>query len=376
MKILITTPFFSNLGGSELETIFTANYYASLSNVSLVIVYVEAGFDLTFTEKVFIDAKISIKRKPFFFNKRLVKKINRRIKRDLNLSFYPFENIYWFFHFLRKRYANIYIISKSSLQYYVPIIRFSRKKDNIVVKYTTITFNDIPEHTKFYLRKVKDNITTSESQQQFFKGVLGIENTIAMEPLIYDEFDNVTETVSELEKYDFGSLSRISREKQIEESILLIKKLNELGYRKTLLIRGGGIDEEYKLELEKLIKDYELESQITFIYKSVAYDEVYTFYHTVKIVLITSLFEGGPTVGLEAMAYGLPIISFDVGAMKDRLSDFSNLIAKDRSDFVEIAISLVSLNEKEYQHLCKKIKTRYKTKYGNAKVENYLKQLV
>ena len=40
MKILITTPFFSNLGGSELETIHTANTFSSFKKVDEVVVYV------------------------------------------------------------------------------------------------------------------------------------------------------------------------------------------------------------------------------------------------------------------------------------------------------------------------------------------------
>ena len=59
MKILITTPFFSNLGGSELETIHTANTFSSFKKVDEVVVYVHGEFDLKFSEGIFINKKIT-----------------------------------------------------------------------------------------------------------------------------------------------------------------------------------------------------------------------------------------------------------------------------------------------------------------------------
>ena len=68
MKILITTPFFDNLGGSELETIHTANAFASFTEVKAIDLFVYGRIDLTFLHNIFIDPKIKFIKMPVFFN--------------------------------------------------------------------------------------------------------------------------------------------------------------------------------------------------------------------------------------------------------------------------------------------------------------------
>ena len=139
MKILITTTFFDNLGGSELETIHTANAFASFTEVKAIDLFVYGRIDLTFLHNIFIDPKIKFIKMPVFFNNKFIRRLNKEFKVRLVLEFLPLESIYWKYKFLNN-YSHVYIITKSTLSYYIPIIRYYTQKYKIVVKYTTIFF--------------------------------------------------------------------------------------------------------------------------------------------------------------------------------------------------------------------------------------------
>lgn len=57
-------------------------------------------------------------------------------------------------------------------------------------------------------------------------------------------------------------------------------------------------------------------------------DVLDTLYRTCNLFMLPTLFEGMPTVVLEAMAYGLPIVVTDVGATADQVDDRNGWLVK------------------------------------------------
>jgi len=372
MKILITTPFFGNLGGSELETIHTANAFASFAKVKKIDLFVDGKINLDFKEGIFLNKKISIIKMPSFYRNRFVKRINKTYKKLLKLEEYPGDKLFWKLKFLRK-YDNIYIITKTSQDYYVPIIKNFKNKNKIIVKYTTIFYNQIPSYILKYLALIRENLVTSKKQEDFFKNHLKLSNTSTQEVIIYNEQYalNKKRKVKNNCLYDFGILGRFYREKQFEDAIQLIAQLKDLGYISTLLIRGDGM-EDYYVELKNLIISLNLEDLVKMEFEHVPYDEIYDFFDRINCFLITSKYEGGPNIGLEVMAYGLPILSYDVGAMSDRLGESKEYIALDKRDLLKKAIKMHNYNDFEFETTCNNFKTKYLENYSNSNKISYL----
>ncbi|MBZ4036566.1 glycosyltransferase [Flavobacterium sp. 17A] len=377
MKILITTPFFQFSGGSELETIHTANTFASFAEVKEVHVFVAGVYNLKFTENIYINEKVKFFRRPDIFDKRYFYKLNNYLKKKLNLEALPFDFIYWKFKKL-SRFDKLYIITKSTLASdYIPLIKLYKSKNNIVIKYTTIFFQPLENVVLKYLSQIRYNIVTSQKQKDFFVNQLNLKNAIAQEILLFNENLGVKKvrTKKDVSLYDFGILGRYSEEKQYEHAINLIENLRNKGFESTLIIKGG-CDEDYYKSLIKLVKEKNLEDLITLSFEEVSYDKVYDFFDVFNCFLITSKYEGGPNVGLEVMAYGLPILSYDVGAMKDRLNKFPELIALNEENLTKKAIEILNYEEVAFLQKCDDIKKEYTAKFSNNTKISFLKDFL
>lgn len=376
MRILITTPFFQFAGGSELETIHTANAFASFLEVQEVCVFVYGGYDLNFIKNIDIDEKIKIFNRPSFLSYKYVHRLNQKLKKILRLESLPFDYLYWKFKLLI-RYDKVYIITKTTLNYYVPIIKLYKSKNNIVVKYTTVFFDSIDNINLKYLSTVKYNIVTSEKQKGFFINNLNIDNTIIQEVLLFNENYclNKIRTKKDNKLYDFGILGRFSEEKQFEQAINLIDNLRKKGFNATLIIKGGCVEEYYKFLMD-LVKEKKMEDLITLVFDEVPYDKVYDFFDSFNCFLITSKYEGGPNVGLEVMAYGLPILTYDVGAMKDRLINFPKFIAKEEEDLIQKAIEVLNYDNEIFVQKCINLKKEYINKFSNDFKISFLKDFL
>ena len=373
MKVLITTPFFQNLGGSELETIHTANEIATFEFVKKIDLYVEGGFDLNFINDIFINKKIAFYRKKNFFDNKIVRTLDKIWVKKLKKSEKISDFLYWNFFNINK-YDKVYIITKTSLSYFIPILKRINNLENVLIKYTTFFYEPLPKGNHKYIIQVKSNLVTSKQQVSYFKNVLKISNTEDQEVILFNEV-YALEKNRQLEKnnknYDFGVLGRFYKEKQLEDAVLLIESLKEKGFECTLLIRGGGL-ENYFMDIKKMVQDKNLENLITLQFESVPYNKAYDFFDSIDCFLVTSKYEGGPNVALEVMAYGLPIISYNVGAMKDRLEDFPELIAENFDEMVAISILYLENKESLFNSYCEKLKERYIAKYSNSNKINYI----
>ena len=112
----------------------------------------------------------------------------------------------------------------------------------------------------------------------------------------------------------------IGRLEQVKGFDLLIpawKKIN-----KELLIVGSGKE---KNKLLSLIKNNNLTKKIKII-DNVNRDELYKIYRDAALLIISSRYEGGPRVALEALHLEIPVLSTNVGHMEEILP--KELLAK------------------------------------------------
>ncbi|MFC9597767.1 glycosyltransferase family 4 protein [Peribacillus butanolivorans] len=116
------------------------------------------------------------------------------------------------------------------------------------------------------------------------------------------------------ETFNVGILARLSKEKNHE---LFLKIANELQDVPNVMfyIAGDGPEREF---VEKMIKDLKLHHKVKLLGNA---SNPYEFICNMDLLLLTSLREVFPMVVLEAMATGTPIVSVDVGGIKEAVVD-------------------------------------------------------
>lgn len=104
----------------------------------------------------------------------------------------------------------------------------------------------------------------------------------------------------------------ITRRKRIDRAIVLLRELKQRGQAATLRIIGPNMDSAYYVQLQQLIKEYELEQDVIFLGK-LNQREIVQQYQQANIGIFTSQQETFGLAPLEMMAAGLPLISTPVG---------------------------------------------------------------
>jgi glycosyltransferase involved in cell wall biosynthesis len=147
-------------------------------------------------------------------------------------------------------------------------------------------------------------ITLTEQDRNFY-----IDNGKSKIPVvsIANFLDNIPHTASALNNKTVIAVGRFSYQKGFDILIDVWKcvKSNKDSTDWILKIIGNGEDKE---KIRKKIKELDLMSSIEIID---ATKNIYDYYLSSSIYVMTSRFEGFPMVLLEAKSYGLPIVSFD-----------------------------------------------------------------
>lgn len=108
-------------------------------------------------------------------------------------------------------------------------------------------------------------------------------------------------------KNEILMVSRLIKSKQQDQLIKIFAQLNAPDW-KLILVGYDHLKQENQKEWEALAEDLDIASRVVFVGKC---DDVETYYARAKIFAFTSRSEGFPNVIGEAMASGLPVVSYD-----------------------------------------------------------------
>jgi glycosyltransferase involved in cell wall biosynthesis len=133
-----------------------------------------------------------------------------------------------------------------------------------------------------------------------------------------------------------GALCRLDPVKDLDSLIRAVAALPAAAASVQLRIGGDGPQED---ELRQLCAELGVADRVHF---SGYVEDRVGFYGSIDVFAITSLAEGGPVTGVEAMAAGLPIVSTAVGAMPERLRGDAGILV-DPGDVAGIAAALAAL---------------------------------
>ncbi|WP_158120436.1 VpsD family glycosyltransferase [Vibrio metoecus] len=116
----------------------------------------------------------------------------------------------------------------------------------------------------------------------------------------------------------------ITRRKRVDRAIVLLRELKRRGQIATLRIIGPNVDKPYYTQLQKMVKEYGLQQEVTFLGK-LNQREIMRQYQQANIGVFASEQETFGLAPLEMLAAGLPLITTPVGILGERQTEFSKL---------------------------------------------------
>ena len=108
------------------------------------------------------------------------------------------------------------------------------------------------------------------------------------------------------------------------QALANIKKSNNLGRIKFLVVGAKGAEGDYQKELNALVAQHDLNETVQFVGAVDNADLIY-WYNSVDVFCLSSRGEGSPNVLTEAIACGTPAISTDVGSAPEIMASEENL---------------------------------------------------
>ena len=118
-------------------------------------------------------------------------------------------------------------------------------------------------------------------------------------------------------------------------------------------------DGEDRAKLEDFIRSKKLTQSVELIGKT---DNVCKYYQEAEIFCLSSRFEGFPMVLLEALAFGIPVVSFDCETGPAEILDNTGSILVAPNDTHQLSKSLIELmnDSQQRESIIKKVKSKLK----------------
>ena len=352
-KIIVCTPYFKDIGGTELEALNSAIFLKKENKEIEVYIFTPKKEVHPFFVQELSKYNIKLFTYPFFF----YLKHFRRFKGLL-------ESLFWVLKSMTNKYS-FYILGYLPAVYFFPILLV--KRSNKVLKLTMNHFDTIPEdHFKYY-DKLTKIIVFNNKQKKYWESNYQLTTTIiALDITISKEQDLLS--INDLKKpkeFVFGYLGRVSKEKNLEDMIELVHQLRLKYILVKLIIQGACSDDNYLKKISKLILDNKLTNQIEINNFFISPDKIDDFYSKIDVFLVTSTSEGGPLTALEALAAGRIVMSYNIGAMKERLGCFPLCINNNIDEMTNSVITLINMKDNDFADFAYKLRNHYVSKLSN-----------
>jgi len=288
------------VGGAERVVVNLAKYFKNKGeNPSILILRNENRF-----KEELSDIPIYFVKKSFKFDLKFIFRLHKKIMK------------------IKPNIINTHLFS-ASLWTRIALL-FSRIP--IIVSYHNVLWNEkwyTPFHKFLNIilhKKAKEHIFVSKDVQKFYKKIEGLNGKIIYNGIDTDKF-YFKEGIDKNKK-DFLFVGRLIERKGVSDLFEIMKKLDG-DYK--LTICGVG-------QLEDYVKNH-LNDNIHFIKTS----DPATLYRSHSILLLPSYWEGFPTVPLEALSSGCPVIAYrSPGLIEHPLKNYITFVRyKDIDEFVE-----------------------------------------
>ncbi|MDI6699936.1 MAG: glycosyltransferase family 4 protein [bacterium] len=302
--------------------------------------------------RVFVPVRINPNLKEFFlipFKKKVLKKFIFKSKKSFTFLKYPkifskhFDSFFISFYLYIKTKKERFDIVHSHTLFPDGFSSYIYSRLKRIPFVVTIHGSDLmlingrpfdKLFVKFYLKKAKKVIVVSEKMKLILEKDFKIKNSIVIRNGIKERFD-----MTDLSK----NILFVGRLTEVKDPLIMIDIFYEfLKVRKDFKLKIVG-DGPLKEKVLEKIKGYGIEKFVDFE-GFVKREDIGKIYSKSFLTLITSESEGFPTILFESFSAGLPVISFDVGGVKEVVKDYKTgfiIIKRDKSLFVEKLVEAV-----------------------------------
>ena len=377
-KILIFGPI-ADVGGREVEVNFIAKALSTDYEVSILSTayMTENSFALQGIDSIqwsSLPKMLCQKNTAIKWMSRFSKMVNKGDKKNYG---YATNSLTKRIYNLNKMYADsimhelhnidlVILCTQLSTQFLPEIIEYCHKNRIPTLLRTTGTIREISEKDKDFLKKVNLFMHHSNSNAERLNCQIPLRFAI-IDQSASSELALLNLPIKINSPLRFGYLGRLSEEKGILPMVSFFKKA-----KLPLLIVGSGPLKE------AMVSQISSCENIQYI-EVLPSHQIEFFFSQIDVLVIPSLEESGPLVGLEAMAAGKIILSTKVGAMLDRLVGTKNNFWFDVEDEATLATKireLQKLNSQEITAIAKSVRTKYLENYTSKTITfEYQKQI-
>ena len=158
-----------------------------------------------------------------------------------------------------------------------------------------------------------------------------------------------------------GFLGRLDRSKGVDILMDAFYKIAGLFPAATLIITGKGAREK---ELMEKINALQLQGRI-FMNGSIPYEEVRHFLTTLYFLVVPSRMDNLPTVALEALSVGTPVIASDAGGLPDIIEDGYNGLLFENENVLMLAekMKYLLVNDEKRNEMSVNARSSFEKKY-------------
>ncbi len=148
-------------------------------------------------------------------------------------------------------------------------------------------------------------------------------------------------------------IGRLEKEKNLE---FLINSFNELKIKNKkckLILVGDGRERN---NLENLVRKLKLENSIVFK-GALDHNKIPEIINCSDVLTICSMYESGPLVAIESLACGIPVVTNDIGRVKEFIlnSLTGRIVERNLFEFADAIEELFKEDQEEIQEACRKI---------------------
>lgn len=234
-------------------------------------------------------------------------------------------------------------------------------KNKIAWMHTDISIqNDSKRYYKLIkesLEKMMHCVSVSEKVGQAYKEIYGLDEVITINNIIDD--DNIKKAAEEScdsfkkEKINLISVGRVESAKNYRRFINIHKRLIDDGYEINSFVIGDGLERQ---ELENLVKEYRIEDSFKFLGRK---DNPFPYVKNADIFILSSDYEGLPTVLYESIILGTPCVSTNVAGANEILQNKYGIVVDVSDDALYGGVKKI-LDDHEFLDQIRKNISNYK----------------
>lgn len=242
---------------------------------------------------------------------------------------------------------------------------------------------------KYNSKRIDAILCVSKTVQDSFGKILNnqtlnktliIHDSVSLEVLNLKSKINIRELYNiPKDKLIVGNIANHTNAKDLFTFIDVVAETKYLFNRKDIVFVQIG---EFSKKTDKL-KEYAIQKKV---FKDIIFmnkvKDAASLNTQFDVFLMTSQREGGPTSLLEAMLFGVPVVSTKVGVVPDVIQDGKNGFSADVKDANDLSVKLLRLlDDKELQNQFKlkskkNIETNFSAAFIAAQVKNEFEKII